>query len=213
MSAASDVASAVLGCPVAVSDLGPGRPDPDATRCVLACDPGVQTGWVLAVLSAGRVAPVASWVLGLRAVSERGRRRPACPPTPRDHLALVSACTGVVDAMRCDGWASLGMPVLVAEDWFAGPNPGTTRDVAQHYYFAEAAADLAGLTFRSVTHATWKKAYLGRGNMRTTDALAAYAARGHSAHPHVTRWSGDLSVADDAAALGVATWWLETEVT
>ena len=45
----------------------------------------------------------------------------------------------------------------------------------------------------------------------------AYAAKGHDAHPHVTRWAGTtvgaLGEADDAAALGVAHHWLSTEST
>ena len=108
-------------------------------------------------------------------------------------------------------------PVVACEDWFAGVNPGTARDIAQQFYFAEAAAQLHGLTFRAVANQTWKKTYLGRGNMRSDEALLAYAAKGHDAHPHVTRWAGTtvgaLGEADDAAALGVAHHWLSTEST
>ena len=108
-------------------------------------------------------------------------------------------------------------PIVACEDWFAGVNPGTARDIAQQFYFAEAAAQLHGLTFRAVANQTWKKTYLGRGNMRSDEALLAYATKGHVAHPHVTRWAGTtvgaLGEADDAAALGVAHHWLSTEST
>mgnify|MGYP002148588394 CR=1 FL=1 len=94
---------------------------------------------------------------------------------------------------------------------------GDARDIAQQFYFAEAAAQLHGLTFRAVANQTWKKTYLGRGNMRSDEALLAYTTKGHEAHPHVTRWAGTtvaaLGEADDAAALGVAHHWLSTEST
>ena len=108
-------------------------------------------------------------------------------------------------------------PVVACEDWFAGVNPGTARDIARQFYFAEAAAQRHGLVFRAVANQTWKKTYLGRGNMRSDEALLAYSAAGYAAHPHVERWAGAtvgaLTQTDDAAALGVAHHWLKTEAT
>ena len=188
-------------------------------RAVLACDPGVQSGWVLAVSSCGVVIPIAAVLLGQR--KKPGRRgvpmRVAHAPGVNDHAwAIASLLQTYARATVVGGdGPSRPQPIVVCEDWFAGVNPGTARDIAQQFYFAEAAAQLHGLTFRAVANQTWKKTYLGRGNMRSDEALLAYAAKGHEAHPHVERWAGTtvgaLGEADDAAALGVAHYWLATE--
>lgn len=214
-------------CPVARETLANSWPIElwgDA-RAVLACDPGVQSGWVLAVSTCGVVIPIASLLLGQR--KKPGRRgvpmQVAHAPSVNDHawaiaslLQTYARATVLRDVAGGDG-PSRPQPNVVCEDWFAGVNPGTARDIAQQFYFAEAAAQLHGLTFRAVANQTWKKTYLGRGNMRSDEALLAYAAKGHEAHPHVERWAGvtvgALGEADDAAALGVAFHYLRTEQT
>lgn len=181
-------------------------------RVALACDPGTQSGWTLVVRYDGVITPLVAWVIGQRAVS--GTRavamQPARAPGFRDHLALVQAVGNFCDE-------EMPAPVVVCEDWFAGPNGSTVRDTAKQFYFVEAAAQSEGLTFRPVMHSTWKKSYLGRGNMKSEDALVAYAGRGYRDHPHVQRWAGkvasQLTRSDDSAALGLATHWLSTEAT
>lgn len=175
-----------------------------ASRTVLACDPGVQTGWALAALCDGVIVPIASWVVGLRGL-------PAQPPRARSHVDMITAAFDF-----CDG--NIVCPsVVIAEDWFAGPNPNTARDIAKQFYFVEAAAGLEGLAFRAVAHSTWKKTYLGRGNMTSAAALVAYAAKGFAAHPNVERWGAVTAsrpgLSDDAAALGLAHFYLESERT
>lgn len=206
-------------CPVLSEVLTTGDVTQDAgTRAVLASDPGVQSGWVLAVRSAGRVVALASWLIGRRAQRARGRVAlvPAEAPGVMDHVDVIDAALemyvrlvpGAVDAPR---------PVVACEDWFAGVNPNTARDVARQFYFVEAAAQSRDLAFRAVANQTWKKSFLGRGNMKSDEALLAYAAKAHAEYPHVLRWGGQslsgLTTADDAAALGVAHWYLETEST
>ena len=199
---------------------GPAVTQDASTRAVIACDPGVQSGYALAIRHAGEVVALATWLVGLRRVEGRRGRpmQPARPPAARDHALVVAEALTILRALvvPAPGVDEL-TPVLVAEDWFAGVNPGTARDIAQQFYFAEAAAQRSGLVFRAVGNQTWKKTYLGRGNMRKDEALVAYAARGHEAHPQVERWAGQtasaLTEADDAAALGVAHHWLETEAT
>ncbi|TXH41317.1 MAG: hypothetical protein E6Q97_37745 [Desulfurellales bacterium] len=190
-------------------------------RVVLACDPGVQSGYVLAVrLRGGVVVPIAAWVLGQRAIAgTRGRpMRPAEGPTAGDHARLVGL---VVEWCRSlgddDTETAVPQPVIVVEDWFAGVNPNTARDVARHFYYVEAAADRHGVRYVPVHNGTWKKAWLGRGNLRSDDAVVAYAAKAHELYPQVKQWSGakvsDLKSADAAAALGIAAWYMETEST
>ena len=199
---------------------GPAVTQDASTRAVIACDPGVQSGYALAIRHAGEVVALATWLVGLRRVEGRRGRpmQPARPPAARDHALIITKALTILRAViaPAPGVDEL-TPVLVAEDWFAGVNPGTARDIAQQFYFAEAAAQRSGLVFRAVGNQTWKKTYLGRGNMRKDEALVAYAARGHEAHPQVERWAGQtasaLTEADDAAALGVAHHWLETEAT
>lgn len=174
---------------------------------VLACDPGVQTGWALVAACDGVIVPVGAWVVGLR--GERGVVSWA--PGAADHAAMIAAVMEF-----CDGW--MVQPTrVVCEDWFAGPNPNTARDIAKQFYFVEAAAECAGLGFRAVAHSTWKKTYLGRGNMKSADALMAYAAKGYAAHPAVARWGAVTAskpgLSDDAAALGLAVHYLLTERT
>jgi len=186
-------------------------------RAVLACDPGVQSGWVLAVMSCGVIIPIASLLIGQR--KKPGRRgvpmRVAHAPGVSDHAWTIAHLLETYACATVLRDSSRPSPIVVCEDWFAGVNPGTARDIAQQFYFAEAAAQLHSLTFRAVANQTWKKTYLGRGNMRSDEALLAYAAKGHEAHPHVERWAGTtvgaLGEADDAAALGVAHHWLTTE--
>ena len=213
-------------CPVTSSLLlaRPGEPIVlwEDARAVLACDPGVQSGWVLAVSTRGVIVPIASMLIGTR--SRPGRRgvpmvrayAPACD----DHVQTVETLLDIYDGATTlpDGttWPR-PRPVVACEDWFAGVNPGTARDIARQFYFAEAAAQRHGLVFRAVANQTWKKTYLGRGNMRSDEALLAYSAAGYAAHPHVERWAGAtvgaLTQTDDAAALGIATWYLRTEQT
>ena len=141
----------------------------------------------------------------------------ASPPSVNDHARIIASLLELYKVSTVDGGdvSTRPQPIVVCEDWFAGVNPGTARDIAQQFYFAEAAAQLHGLTFRAVANQTWKKTYLGRGNMRSDEALLAYAAKGYAAHPQVERWAGTtigaLDGADDAAALGVAHHWLTTE--
>lgn len=217
-------------CPVTSSLLlaRPGEPIVlwEDARAVLACDPGVQSGWVLAVSTRGVIVPIASMLIGTR--SRPGRRgvpmvrvhAPACYDHERALRRLLdvyeSATTLPDDAADGALWCR-PLPVVACEDWFAGVNPGTARDIARQFYFAEAAAQRHGLVFRAVANQTWKKTYLGRGNMRSDEALLAYSAAGYAAHPHVERWAGTtvgaLTQTDDAAALGVAHHWLKTEAT
>jgi len=221
-------ADSASACPVTSSLLlaRPGEPIVlwgDA-RAVLACDPGVQSGWVLAVSTRGVIVPIASMLIGTR--SRPGRRgvpmvqvhAPACD----DHVRAIAALLDVYDGATTlpddpDRCMPRPQPVVACEDWFAGVNPGTARDIARQFYFAEAAAQRHGLVFRAVANQTWKKTYLGRGNMRSDEALLAYSAAGYAAHPHVGRWAGTtvgaLTQTDDAAALGIATWYLKTEAT
>ena len=178
-------------------------------RVVLAADPGTQTGWALLLrTNDGGVVPVASWILGRRSEKKAGALTPARAPTFVDQLALVrDVCAFCAEEFPA--------PVIVCEDWFAGPNPNTVRDVVSQFYFIQAAADAAGLTFRAVHNQTWKKSYLGRGNMKTADALVAYSAKGYEAHG-VERWGravNQLTMSDDAAALGVAHHYISTEAT
>lgn len=224
----SSTIDACAACPVEIVMLHAGESPIELwgdARAVLACDPGVQSGWVLAVATCGVVIPIAAALLGQR--KKPGRRgvpmKVASPPGVDDHSRVITGLletyvrsTVLRDVAGGDG-PTRPRPVVACEDWFAGVNPGTARDIAQQFYFAEAAAQLHGLTFRAVANQTWKKTYLGRGNMRSDEALLAYAAKGHEAHPHVTRWAGTtvgaLGEADDAAALGVAHHWLSTEST
>ena len=194
-------------------------------RAVLACDPGVQSGWVLAVSTCGVIIPIASMLIGCR--SRPGRRgvpmRLARAPDVEDHEQAVSSLLGIYESATVlrdvagGRGPSRPRPVVACEDWFAGVNPNTARDIAQQFYFAQAAAQRHGLVFRAVANQTWKKTYLGRGNMRSDEALLAYAAAGHAEHPHVERWAGtkvsELGECDDAAALGMAHHWLKTEAT
>ena len=51
--------------------------------------------------------------------------------------------------------------------------------------------------------------------MRTTEAVVAYSAKGYEAHG-VERWGravNQLTMSDDAAALGVASWYMLSEST
>jgi len=222
----TDAVGDALLCPVTSSLLlaRPGEPIVlwEDARAVLACDPGVQSGWVLAVSTRGVIVPIASMLIGTR--SRPGRRgvpmvrahAPVCNDHERAIRRLLDVYEGATTLPDDTSWCR-PLPVVVCEDWFAGVNPGTARDIARQFYFAEAAAQRHGLVFRAVANQTWKKTYLGRGNMRSDEALLAYSAAGYAAHPHVGRWAGTtvgaLTQTDDAAALGIATWYLKTEAT
>lgn len=221
-------ADSASACPV-MSSLLLARPSEpivlwEDARAVLACDPGVQSGWVLAVSTRGVIVPIASMLIGTR--SRPGRRGvpmvQAYAPACDDHVRAVETLLDIYEGATegpdgPGGCVPRPRPVVVCEDWFAGVNPGTARDIARQFYFAEAAAQRHGLVFRAVANQTWKKTYLGRGNMRSDEALLAYSAAGYAAHPHVERWAGTtvgaLTQTDDAAALGIATWYLKTEAT
>lgn len=182
-------------------------------RVVLACDPGVQTGYVLAAaVGDDNEAPVAvaTWLLGQRAQAKTraAGRALARGPCAADHVRVVGWVRELCEDLLP------GVDAMVCEDWFAGPNPGKARDIAEQFYYAKAAAQSAGLPFREVAHSTWKKSYLGRGNLSSAAALDGYCRRGFDAHG-VERWdpSGPMNLSDDAAALGCASWWLSTEST
>ena len=186
-------------------------------RLAIGADPGVQFGLALAALAfdadgAPRICPLELCILGQRAVrSPKSAARPAVAPSYPELLAEARRLVAV--AVALGSGADL---VLACEDWFVGPNGLTVRDTAQQFYFAQAAAQELGLSFRPASHATWKREVLGTA--RPASPATAYAAAAASlvgeAAPE--RWrpaSGAAPAeADDAAALCVAAWYLGTEV-